>query len=120
MEKIESICVMRELICAMSELESQLQDRWGISSTEAMAMCCIGQDTVIASLISESIGIKPSHTSKVLSSMEKKELVSRSVGTVDRRQMQFSLTEKGRQLLQSIKTEKIDIPPFLRPLFTDC
>ncbi len=117
MEKIKSICIMRELINAMAELEAQLLGRYGVTPNEAMALCCLGGDTLTASCISENIGLSPSNTSKVLRSIEKKSLIVRSMGDTDRRQMRFTLTAKGQQLLLDLKNEEIEIPDFLRPLF---
>ncbi|MCM1312062.1 MAG: winged helix DNA-binding protein [Bacteroides sp.] len=119
MEKIKSICVMRELLKAMNALESQLQSRFGVSINEAMALCCIGGDTLTASKISENIGLTPSNTSKVIRSIESKELVTRSPGDTDHRQMCFTLTEKGMEKLRTIKNNEIEIPEFIKPLF-DC
>jgi len=50
MEKIKSICVMRELFKALSELETRLMEQYGVSLNEAMALCCIGGDTLTASV----------------------------------------------------------------------
>lgn len=110
---------MRELMSAMADLEAQLLSRFDLSVNEAMALCCISCDTLTASVISENTGLLPSNTSKVLRSLENKELISRSLGQVDRRQMQFCLTETGRLRLQRLKSEGVDIPEFLMPLYRD-
>ena len=108
---------MRELIKAMSELETRLIARYGVTPNEAMVLCCLGGDTLTASRISDNIGLSPSNTSKVLRSMEKKNLVVRSMGDIDRRQMRFTLTAKGQELLLDLKNEEMEIPEFIRPLF---
>ena len=59
----------------------------------------------------------PSSTSKVLRSVEGKGYVNRELGTNDKRQMYFSLTEKGRVLLGSINCEEIETPELLKTLF---
>lgn len=108
---------MRELFKALSELESQLIDRHGVSLNEAMALCCISSDTLTASEISEATGLSASHTSKVIRSIEDKELVMRNLGEKDKRQMHFKLTGKGQERLQGIKDKEIEIPKMLKPLF---
>ncbi len=108
---------MRELVLAMAELESQLQQLYGVSLNEAMLLCCIGEETLTASVISEHTGLAPSNTSKVLRSIEKKGLINRSLGEEDKRQMRFSLSDKGMETLMRIKREEIKIPEFLAPLF---
>lgn len=117
MEKIKCICVMRELAAAMSALEQQLQQLHGLSFNEAMAICCIGTDTLKAAEIAENTGLSASNTSKVLRSIETKGLVERALGTTDRRQMNFTLTDTGRGKLHDLKSREINIPAYIRPLF---
>lgn len=108
---------MRDLVVAMGALEAQLQECCQVSLNEAMVLCCISADRLTASKISENIGLTASNTSKVLRSAEDKELIVRSLGETDRRQMSFSLTDKGAARLQQLKAVDLDIPEFLRPLF---
>lgn len=108
---------MRELVLAMAELESQLQKLYGVSFNEAMLLCCIAEETLTASAISGQTGLAPSNTSKVLRSIEKKGLICRSLGEVDKRKMCFSLSNEGMEKLMRIKKEEINIPEFLTPLF---
>ncbi len=108
---------MHELVRAVAELELQLQDRYALSLNEAMVLCCLGSDTLTASNISENTGLLPSNMSKILRSVEVKGLVTRSLGETDRRQMRFTLTEQGRERLQKIRAEEIEIPEFIKPLF---
>lgn len=63
---------MRELFKALSELETQLINTYGISLNEAMALCSIGKETVTAGTIVERTGMTPSHASKTISLIEKK------------------------------------------------
>ena len=109
--------MMRELVIAMTDLEAQLRFRHGLSLNEAMVLCCIGEDKLTATEISGSIGLAPSNTSKVLRSVEKKELLERTMGEKDHRQMSFSLSEAGLERLQKLKSEELTIPEFIRPLF---
>ena len=57
-----------------------------------------------------------SNNSKVIGSIEKKGLVERVIGTKDKRQMYFSLTPKGKELISSLKCEQIEIAPPLLEL----
>ena len=51
---------MRELFKALSELETRLMEQYGVSLNEAMALCCIGGDTLTAlSLIHISEPTRP-------------------------------------------------------------
>lgn len=67
---------MRDLFQALSELESQLVEKYGISLNEAMVLCSVGEDKVAASGIVERTGLTASHASKVIGSVEKKGICS--------------------------------------------
>ena len=108
---------MRELLKALSELENQLVTTYGISMHEAMVLCSIGGETVAAGTIVERTGMTPSHASKTISLIEKKEMVARFLGKQDKRQMYFTLTGKGKGCLEEIKKQGINVPELLQPLF---
>ena len=117
MEKIHCLCVMRDLLGALNELEANLSDNYGVSLNEAMVLCCIGDEKLTASTISHNIGLLPPHTSKTLRSNEKKGLIKRSMGTQDKRQMYFKLTLAGKALLERLRENGVDIPQLLQPFF---
>ena len=117
MEKIESICVMRDLCRALAELEKELTERCGVSLNEAMVLCCVGGDTLTAGKISEQTGLSASHASKVIRSLETKGWLVRRFGENDRRRMQFTLSEAGAARLQSLKETALTVPDLLKPLF---
>ena len=117
MEKVHCICVMRNLVKAMSKLESNLSDTYGLSLNEAMVLCCISDEKLTSSTISHNTGLLPPHTSKTISSIEKKALVKRYLGSQDKRQMYFKLTPKGHELLCRLKENGIEIPESLQPFF---
>ena len=56
----------------------------------------------------------PSNTSKVLRSVEQKGLVTRELCNEDRRQMYYSLTQQGRELLASVSCREVETPEILR------
>ena len=97
---------MRELFKALSELETRLMEQYGVSLNEAMALCCIGGDTLTASVISENTGLSASHTSKVIRSIEEKELIVRNLGDKDKRQMQAQKAARSKRRQCCIKGTK--------------
>lgn len=118
MEKIKSICVMRVLFKALSELENRLMERHGVSLNEAMVLCCIDGDALTARVISGHTGLSASHLSKVLRSVEEKGLVVRTLGDKDKRQMYFTLSEAGRGCLKNLKEKEVEMPEGLLGCFT--
>ena len=117
MEKITCICVMRELFAALSYLEKELTEIHGVNLNEAMVLCAIGNEDVTASDISNRTGMLPSHTSKVIGSLEKLRLIERQLGKQDKRKIYLSLTKEGKSRLERIKIHELDIPDILEPLF---
>lgn len=117
MEKITCICVMRELMMALSDFENKLMDTHGVSLNEAMVLCALGGECITASVIAERTGLRPSHTSKVIGSLEEQGYLLRELGKTDKRQMYLSLTEEGRGCLTRIKAYQFEIPSLLQPMF---
>lgn len=116
MEKISTICMMREVVHAISELEQQLMEKFNLTLNETMVVCCIGNSTVTASFICENTALAPSHGSKIIRSVERKGLVNRSLGADDKRCMHFTLTAEGKKVLSELKRHPLDVPELLQPL----
>ena len=108
---------MRDLMRALSELETRLEETYGITLNEAMVLCAVGKEIVSAGDVTSRTGMTSSHASKTIRSVEDKGLLSRQLGKQDRRQMYFALTRKGRSRLERIKERGIDVPECLAPLF---
>lgn len=102
---------------ALSDFESQLMEIHGVTLNEAMALCALGDECVTASVISERTGLRPSHTSKVIGSLERKKHVIRKLGKQDKRQMYLSLSASGKECLEQIRVHAFDIPLILQPIF---
>ena len=116
MEKIQCICVMRDLMQALAGIENNLMEVHGVSLNEAMVLCSIGTDTVTAGTIIACTGMTSSHTSKTIRSAEEKGLLTRSLGENDKRQMYFSLTPEGERCLTQLHCCDIEVPAVLKQL----
>lgn len=117
MEKIKCICVMRDLFLALSQLEARLLEAYGLTLNEAMVMCSIAGETVAAGTIVERTGLTHSHASKVIRMAERKGLLVRTQGEVDKRQMYFALTDEGESCLRRIREQGVEVPPLLHGFF---
>ena len=106
-------CRISELNKAVLQLEKGLIEMYGLTLNEAMVMCCIGEGRHSAGEIAEDTGIKPSHLSKVLRSIEGKRLLTREFGDKDKRVIYFALTAEGGLKLGRLKKEGPDIPDLL-------
>lgn len=118
MEKVHCICRMRELNEALSQLEDQLVDTLDISLHESFILCCVDNDKLTPSEIASLTGLKPSHTSKLIASAEKRHLLRRHIGKEDKRQYKITLTDEGKALLHDLKTLQLDVPEVLKPFFS--
>ena len=117
-QTMEKLCRIRELQRAVNRFEAALERSYGICLNEGMALCSLSKaGRLSCGELGEMLGLTPSNTSKVLRSVEGKGYVNRELGTNDKRQMYFSLTEKGRVLLGSINCEEIETPELLKTLF---
>ena len=94
---MEKLCRIRELQRAVNRFEAALERSYGICLNEGMALCSLSKaGRLSCGELGEMLGLTPSNTSKVLRSVEGKGYVNRELGTNDKRQMYFSLTEAGR------------------------
>ena len=105
---------MRDLYRSLALLETRLSETYGLSLNEAMVLCSIGEETVMAGVVVERTA---SHASKMIRSVEEKGLLVRTLGEKDKRQMYFALTDKAKEKLEDIRKHGIEIPDLLLPFF---
>lgn len=108
-------CSIKEIQKALNDLEDNFRTKHGICINEASVLCSLSDCCLTSSEIAKCADLKASHTSKTIRSVEDKGLIKRKIGTADRRMMQFSLTTKGKNLLEDMKNGKILIPEVLKP-----
>lgn len=112
--------MIRDIQRSVINFESAFEKHYEICLNEGMALCSLKNvDRLSAGEIGEQLGITPSNTSKVIASLEKKQLVNRTLSASDRRSMFFSLTQKGKDLLSSINCESINIDDVLKKILTN-
>ena len=100
---MDKLCRIRDLQRAVNQFEAAFEKRYGICLNEGMALCSLSNaERMCPGRLGELLGLTPSNTSKVLRSAESKGLVLRELCCKDRRQMHYSLTTKGRELLASV------------------
>lgn len=119
-KSIKRLCKIRDLQRAVYQFELQFEKLYGISLNEGMALCSLSKTVSLSSgELGELLGLSSSNTSKVICSVEKKGYVERVVGTKDKRNMYFSLTDSGRDILKNIGDGTIDVPQTLEMLLTE-
>ena len=107
---MEPLCRIRDILRSINDFESQFQEKHGISLNEGMLLCTISKMGRCSSgRIAEVLGITSSNASKVIVSAEKKGFIERIVGKEDRRQMHFTMTDKGHKKVESFKSDSREI-----------
>jgi len=110
---MNTLCEIRDLQKALEKYEQSFEKINGLSLKEGMLLCCIAEAEFNASELATKIDLTCSNCSKVINSVEKKGLIQRMLGTNDKRNMFFSLTEAGKLQLDAIKLNKIEIPAIM-------
>ena len=111
------ICRLRDINRAIAELERQFSQRFDLNINEAMLLCTLKEKGELSSgAVAEALGLSASNASKVIASTEKKNLISRNLCKEDKRQMFFSLTSIGKEKIETMRNEQIDLPDILKEI----
>jgi DNA-binding MarR family transcriptional regulator len=110
------LCTLRNIYKAIGDCEQQLTAQFGLNLNEAMTICTLAQQSLCASELAEAAGMQCSQTSKIIKSLEDRELIARTLGKTDKRHMFFILTKKGEALLADIQAFDLCIPEILKQI----
>lgn len=111
---METLCKIRDLYRSIADFESRFEKEYDLCLNEGMLLCSLlNIDKLSSGSIAEYLGLSSSNTSKIIKHVEEKELIIRVIGDMDKRQMYFSLTNKGREVINKIKCNKIEMPQLL-------
>lgn len=98
-----TFCQIRIIRRKLERLEQKLKMQHDVTLEEAILLCCLSHNCKQQGNIAEETGLTPTQASRVLSSLENKQFIERSIGSDDKRKMIFSITPQGHQKLQEIK-----------------
>lgn len=116
-KEISTLCRIRDIQRSIITFETFFSKEYGISLNEGMLLCSLlKMNSLSSGELSQLLGLTLSNTSKVILAAENKGLIHRILGASDKRQMYFSLTQKGKDLIANIRCQKIDIPDVLKEL----
>ena len=65
-------------------------------------------DPVYPSDLSDKLNLSKSYITAVLNSLEKKELIVRTLDTADRRRLPVLITDKGRQIFDNMAAKELE------------
>ena len=111
------LCKIHEINKALDEYEASISKLYGVSLHEGMLLCCLKRNgTLSSSKIAEYMELTPSNASKVIKTAENKRLIIRTLNTVDKRVMLFSITDVGETKVKDITSDTDIIPDILKKL----
>ncbi|WP_185153003.1 winged helix DNA-binding protein [Dysgonomonas sp. 216] len=110
---MNTLCQIRDIYRAIYEFEIKLQQSHNMCLNEGMLLCILSEQRYSSNELAGLLGLSKSNTSKVIKSVESKGLIERIVGTDDKRQMYFILTQSGHKKLESVKCGELDVPELL-------
>ncbi|OPZ98187.1 MAG: transcriptional repressor MprA [Bacteroidetes bacterium ADurb.Bin416] len=121
MNKVEDICVIKEIYRMLYQFEKDFQETHHISINDAMVLCCLKNgEEKSAGEICEFVGLSNSRVSKVLCAVEDEGYIVRRLGSNDRRQMFFSLTAKGNQKMNEMMGKQLHFSDLLKTISKQC
>ena len=93
----------------MYQFEREFSEAYGITINEATLLCCLEDgEPKPANQLCEFVGLSNSRVSRIIHSVESKGLIVREMGTVDKRQMIFTLTDAGRLKVEEMSWQEPD------------
>lgn len=115
---MDILCKIRDLQKAMEQFERQFETEQGISLKEGMILCSLKEKQLSATELAEKTSLTNSNCSKMINSVENKGYIERTLGKEDKRNMFFTLSEKGKNKLETIQKHEYNLPLIFENIFT--
>lgn len=116
---MEPICALKDIYKTLYQFEKDFSDRHDITINEAMLLCCLKDgECKTAGAIYDYIGLSNSRVSKVITSVENKGFISRSISPEDKRQMLFNLTQEGKEKVARMQRSDLNLESLYTKLET--
>lgn len=118
---MDDICLIKEIYKMLYQFEKEFLETNKISINDAMILCCLkngGEKS--AGEVCDFVGLSNSRVSKVLCEVEDMGYIARRLGSTDRRQMFFSLTESGNNKVLEMKNMSLSINDLIQRISKQC
>src|SRR5574344_1530570 len=111
---METLCKIREIYRAVSAFEGEMEKTYNLCLNEGMLLCSLSKtDKLSSGEIAESLGLTTSNTSKVIKSVEQREMRSHVIGSAGKRGVDFAVPPEGREALFVIAWRDIRLADWL-------
>jgi DNA-binding MarR family transcriptional regulator len=106
---MEPICKLKDIYKALYSFERRFADANGITINEGMLLCCLKDGKPkLANELSDFVGLSNSRVSRIINTVESKGYILREMGTTDKRQMIFTLTEQGKRKVKEMQAQGLN------------
>lgn len=114
---MEEICKLKDIYKSLYNFEKEFSEKNGITINEGMVLCCMkdGRPRSANDLCS-FVGLSNSRVSRIINTVESKGYITREMGTTDKRQMIFTLTEAGKQKIKEMMSQKLNLSGLVEEL----
>jgi len=107
---MEPICKLKDVYKTLYNFEKEFAENNGITINEGMLLCCLKDGKPkSANELCEFVGLSNSRVSRIINTVEEKGYINREMGTTDKRQMIFSLTQLGMQKTKEMQSKNMDL-----------
>lgn len=108
------LCSLSILLDDLKSAENYLKKECGLTYKEASMLCSIDSGFNEPAKLAKKLNLSPSRTSRLISSLEMKEITVREPSTLDKRIICLQLSDKGNELLKKINETTLPIPLYLQ------
>lgn len=107
---MEEICRLKDIYKALYLFEKEFSEKNGITINEGMVLCCLKDGKPkAANELCDFIGLSNSRVSRVINTVENKGLIVRQMGTNDKRQMIFTLSDTGKEKVREMSGQNLNM-----------
>lgn len=118
---MDDICIIKEVYKLLYQFEKDFFEKHQMTINDAMVICCLKNgEEKSAGDICDFVGLSNSRVSKVLCTVEESGYIYRRLGSKDKRQMFFSLTETGKKKVETMKGQSLHFSEFLKQISKQC
>ena len=112
-QPITDLCRIKKLLAQINRLERRLRSQFQVTLNESLCLCCLSKYDFTAGDLAKELGLSNSRLSRVLNSLERKSLITRSFAEGDRRMIRLQLTKDGVAALALLKNAGYTFPAIL-------
>ncbi|MDD3822580.1 MAG: MarR family transcriptional regulator [Sphaerochaetaceae bacterium] len=110
---MHDLCDLRKLMIDLRRFEEALREKASLSLNEALCLCQVHEGKRDPGTLSVELELSPSRLSRILESLEKRKLITRTTSDNDRRTVVVCLTDSGEALVAKLHGTSIPIPEHL-------